>query len=111
MGPELALVMSVASTAFQVVGGFQDAANAKASAQAQQNIYNMQAQQAQAVAERNATMQQDQANYDAANMEAQGKSAAATAQRAAMMEQQKKRLAQSRAQAVGAASGAGALDP
>lgn len=107
----LPLIMTVASTAFTVMGSLSDAANAKASSRAQQNILNMQAAQAKLVSDRNATMLQDQKNYDAAQQESQANSAAATGQRASIEEQRKMRLAQSRAQAVGAASGAGALDP
>lgn len=111
MGAEVMMIASIASTAFEFVGGMQQASAMEQQGAMQQQIYNMHAQQAQAVSERNALIMRDQAAYDAARLEEQGRSEQATAQRAAIEERRRKRLTQSRAQAVGAASGAGALDP
>lgn len=111
MGAEVALIATIASTAFSFIGGLQEAAAAEAMGEQQQAIANMQAQQTRAVAERNALIMEDQAKYDAARMEEQGRAEQATAQRAAIEERRRKLLTQSRAQAVAGASGAGALDP
>lgn len=104
-------ILSVASTAFSVVGGFTDAANAKATAEAQQRMYNMQAEQARLVGERNALILEDQKKNEALQQEAAANSAAATGQRAAIEERRKLQLAQSRARAVGANNTGDTLDP
>lgn len=110
-GPEVMLIMTVASTAFEVIGGFQAASAAEAQAQQQQQIYEMQAQQAKDVAERNALIAKDQAAYDAEQFAIQINEEQALAQRQFINERRRTRITQSNLTNVVGASGGGVADP
>ena len=104
-------IAQVAFTAFQFVGGMQEASAQEAYGKQQAQIAEMQARNARDVAERNALIMRDQAEYTAKQQEVQAGQETAKSQRDAMEERRRKNLALSRATAVAAASGAGALDP
>lgn len=103
--------ISAASTVFSFISGMQDASAQEDYARQQQAIYEMQARNAQVVAERNAQIITDQANYQAALQEQQAGQERSASQRDAMEERRRRDLALSRARAVGAASSGDTLDP
>ena len=107
----LAPVIRVASTVFSLVGGLQQAASAEAQASQQQQIFEMQSEQNRLIAERNALILEEQAKFNAANLEIQATAEQALSQRKFLDEKKRKRLALSRVTALSSASGAGALDP
>lgn len=109
-GP-LMTALSVASTAFAVVSQIQQGNIAEEQAKAQQQAYEMQAHNAQVVAERNALIAEDQAKYAAARDREQAGQEEAASQRAAKIKRKETELKISSARATAGASGAGAYDP
>lgn len=107
----LAVPLQIASVAFTAFSSFQAAGAAEEQGKAQQAIYNMQAQNARTVAERNALIATDEANYSAANQRVQAGQEQSSSQRAAQEHRRQTTLAASSARAKAAASGGGALDP
>lgn len=89
----------------------QDASAQEEFGKQQQAILDMQARNAKAVAERNAQIQLDQANYEAARLREQGGQETAKSQREAEILRRQKKLAQSTAIARGAANSGDTLDP
>lgn len=103
--------ISMASTAFSFISSMNEASNQKSMAAAQQRIYDMQAQNAQTVANRNAMIVNDRAKYDAANLKIQGGQEQASGQRAAIEQSRRAGLMRSAAIAEAGGTGGGALDP
>jgi hypothetical protein len=103
--------LAIASTAFTFASGMQQASAQEDAGKQQQAIYEMQAQNAQAVATRNAQIITDQSSYQAALQEQQAGQERGASQREALQERQRRDLALSRARAVGAASTGDTLDP
>lgn len=99
--------LAIAATVMSVAGGIQGGLAANAQGKAQQQMYNQIALQQEA----QGRAQRDRAEFVAAQNERVAGNERATAQRQAIEQQRQKRLTQSRAQAVAAASGGGALDP
>jgi hypothetical protein len=102
-----ATLMLAASTVLTVAGGVQQGMAASAQGKSQQQMYNQMALQQEA----QGRAQAERADYVASQQESIAGSERASSQRIAMEKQREKRLVQSRAQAVAAASGGGALDP
>ena len=94
----------IASTAMTVVGQIQ-------SGQAADEVAKMQAQNAQVVADRNALIARDQANYSAARQREQAGQEEAASQRAAQIKREQTKVNISNARAEAGASGAGVYDP
>lgn len=104
---QLAVPLMIASTVMSVAGSIQQGQAAAAQGKAQQQMMEniAAAQEAQGLAA------QQRAEYVAHQQEQMAGQERAASQRAAMEQQRQKRVAQSRAQAVAASSGGGALDP
>lgn len=102
------MAIGSAVTAFSTIKSGMDAA---AMGEAQQEIYNMQAQNAQKVADRNALIRSDEAKYNAERQREEAIQEGAASQRRAKEIRRQTNLKVSSAKARAGASGAGATDP
>lgn len=104
-------VLMAAGTVLSAVGEIQAGQAAAAQGKAQQQIYDMQAANARAVAERNAQIAEDQSKYAAARDREQAGQEEAASQRAAKEKRRQTDIAISNVRAEAGASGAGVYDP
>lgn len=102
------MAIGTAVTAFSTIKSGMDAATM---GEAQQEIHNMQAENANKVAERNALIRSDEAKYKAARQREDATQADAEAQRKAKEIRRQTDIRVSNARAAAGGSGAGATDP
>ncbi len=111
MGDPVSIALIVASTAFTAFSGMEQASAQKSASAAQQQIADMQAQNAQTVANRNALITTDNANADAAAQRVQAGQEQASAEGKAIEQDRQTKLMQSAAIAQAGGTGGDALDP
>ena len=105
------LTIAVLSTAVTLFSGFQQASAMEKQGEQQQRLAVAQAEQTRTVAERNALITRDQAQFKSAQLEQQGIAEQASAQQAFLERRRQSRLLESRAKAVAGSSGGGVGDP